>query len=61
MAKQFNPIITANNNVIMKQDRKYLLNQKEVGTNLTSAKEALTKLEKKQNAEIKKRGYISTY
>ena len=63
MAKRnlFTPIITANNNVIMKSEGKYLLNQKEVGTNLTEAKTALSKLEKKQNIELKKNGCICTY
>lgn len=59
--KDFQVIITDNNNVVMKKDGVYLLNQKQVGTNQKTMQTALSKLEKKQNAEIKKDGYISTY
>lgn len=61
MKSIFEPIITVNNNVLMKKGKLYLLNKKVVGTNLQQAKTALANLEKKQGREIKKYGYICTY
>lgn len=61
MARYFKPIITENCNVIMKEGKQYLLNQKPVGTTLKDANSSLAKLEKKQNREKKQKGYISTY